>query len=291
MCDTTDFSVEPKVDEKMKKELHSDLRAERRKKQAEGEDKGKVATWEKTQKAKNEVEVAKTKSRPKRYHAFMLVEPFLPDIACAGGPTINWTARAEPNKIDPKTGKPEKTDDQKRDDDRDVEIFKLEKERESRAKGEGLGNWLQPVMEKDGEVVDHNPLTDSYGKILDTHKHGKAGSTKYGTPWDSDQQALSSSGMSFADAPRGKGYERDKDGKRIHILPDVTWREFATDPRESQTIGEQDPWLNIRRDLGMGFEGYKGHATTEVADLDHLKMPLHPSVNNVMRGRTGGQYS
>lgn len=67
MSTTTDYSVSPKIDKDLEDDLRRSLRTERKLKTARGEEKGKVAAWEKTMKAKNEVEVAKTKSRPKRY--------------------------------------------------------------------------------------------------------------------------------------------------------------------------------------------------------------------------------
>ena len=222
----------------------------------------------------------------------MLVEPFLPLNACAGGPTINHKEPAPEAKIDPKTGKPQKSDHEKRDEDRLAEVKKWQFERERRAEGEGLGNWLQPVMDYGGQIVDHNPLTDSSGKILSQHQHGKSGDVKYGTPWDKDQQALDpKSGLPMGDAPRGKSTAREKDGKRIHILPDVAWREYATHPGESTTLGDADPWMAMQRDLGLGFKGWSGHETSEVADLDTMKMKLDPSVNWEMIKRTNGAVS
>lgn len=67
MCETTDFTAEPKIDEALKKSLAKTVSAERRLKQAQGEEKGKIDAWRKLQNAKNEVEVAKTMFRPKRY--------------------------------------------------------------------------------------------------------------------------------------------------------------------------------------------------------------------------------
>lgn len=67
MCETTDFTAEPRIDEKLKKSLAKAVSAERKLKQAQGEEKGKIDAWRKLQNAKNEVEVAKTMYRPKRY--------------------------------------------------------------------------------------------------------------------------------------------------------------------------------------------------------------------------------
>lgn len=222
----------------------------------------------------------------------MLVEPFLPLTACAGGPTINHKEPPPEAKIDPKTGKPEKTDEEKRDEDRLAEVRKWQQERGRRAEGEGLGNWLQPVMDYGGQIVDHNPLTDSSGKILAIHQHGKSGEVDYGTPWDKDQQALDpKTGFPTGDAPRGKSTAREKDGKRLHVLPDVAWREYATNPHESTALGDLDPWQAMQRDLGLGFKGWSGHETTEVADLDTIKMKLDPSTDWEMIKRTGGAHS
>ena len=223
----------------------------------------------------------------------MLVEPFLPATACAGGPAINHRERPAEAKIDPKTGRPKKTDEEKRDEDRTVEIKKWEQERGQRAEGEGLGNWLQPVMDYGGQIVDHNPLTDSFGNILSSHKHGKSDEVQYGTPWDKDPSALDpKTGLPFAENPLGKNPMREKNGKRIHILPDVAWREYATDPNETTKEPQmRDPWLNARRDLGLGFGGWNRHPTTEVAELDTIKMGLDPSTNWEMRKRTNGSYS
>ena len=67
MSETTDFKAEPTIDEELKKSLAKTVSAERRLKQAQGEEKGKIDAWRKLQNAKNEVEVAKTMTRPKRY--------------------------------------------------------------------------------------------------------------------------------------------------------------------------------------------------------------------------------
>jgi hypothetical protein len=67
MCETTDFTAEPTVDEQLKKSLAKTVSTERRLKQAQGEEKGKIDAWRKLENAKNEVEVAKTMKRPKRY--------------------------------------------------------------------------------------------------------------------------------------------------------------------------------------------------------------------------------
>ena len=67
MCETTDLKAEPTIDEELKKSLAKAVSTERRLKQAQGEEKGKIDAWRKLQNAKNEVEVAKTMTRPKRY--------------------------------------------------------------------------------------------------------------------------------------------------------------------------------------------------------------------------------
>ena len=67
ICETTDFTAEPRVDEEKKKSLAKAVSAERRLKQAQGEEKGKIDAWRKLQNARNEVEVAKTMYRPRRY--------------------------------------------------------------------------------------------------------------------------------------------------------------------------------------------------------------------------------
>jgi hypothetical protein len=221
------------------------------------------------------------------------VEPFLPSQAYPGGPNINLRRDVtDKPEIDSKTGKPKKTDEEKREEDRAVNVRKWELEREGAEAGQGLGNWAKPIMDHNGEIVDHNPTTDQYGNILDRHKHGKSGQVVFGTPWDNDPNALDAkAGLPFSEAPLGQDPTRPTGGKRIHILPDVAWREYATDPGESTALGDADPWVNAQRDLGLGFAGYENHPTTEVAQLDDIRMKLDSSVDWEMRKRTIGASS
>ena len=219
----------------------------------------------------------------------MLVEPFLPVQACAGGPNVNYKNPPK-EKIDPKTGRPQKTDEDRREENRLAEIIKWEREKDQVAEGKGLGNWLQPVMDYGGDIVDHNPITDAFGKILPGHKHGKSGEVDFGTPWDTDQEGLKINGLGMSEATKGKNPHREKDGKRIHILPDVAWREYATDPFESTKRGD-DPEIQRKRETGVGFSGWSSHPTTEVAQLDTVKMHLDPSAQWDMHRLTGNAHS
>lgn len=220
----------------------------------------------------------------------MLVEAFLPNKATAGGPDINWQERPEPPKIDPKTGRPEKTDQDKRDRDYETEILKRELYEKGKDTGEGLGNWLQPVIDYKGQIVDHNPLTDQYGNIKEEHIHGESGKVKYGTPWDGTPGALTKAGKILGSDPGGDNPHRQKDGKRIAFLPDVAWREYASDMGE--TGPGEAPWNLAARERGLdSFQGYNTHVTSEVGELDHSRQKLHDSVGWGMADRQMGSGS
>ncbi|KAJ9124830.1 hypothetical protein QFC24_003199 [Naganishia onofrii] len=282
--ETADFSVEPKIDKDLEKKLKTELRAKRRVWTAERIDKYKIRSDENKIKEKNKKELEKSRRRPRRFHAYMFVEPFLPDKAHAGGKEVYFRTDPPAKKYD-KYGMEEKSREEKRNDIRDALLDKAERRTEAFKKAEGLGNWMEPVMEMNGKVYDHNPMTDEYGNISSAHDRGDANDTPYGTPWDSEPEHLTGTTVKRGDVPADDhNPHRAKDVHRIKFGPDVDHRQFATDHEESTGFSyapEAMRAVDWRREHDQ-FAGYQNHKTTEIAQLNSSRRGLRESATDGM---------
>lgn len=214
----------------------------------------------------------------------MFVEPFLPDKAHAGGKEVYFWTDPPAKKYD-KYGMEEKSREEKRNDIRDALLDKAERRTEAFKKAEGLGNWMEPVMEMNGKVYDHNPMTDEYGNISSAHDRGDASDTPYGTPWDSEPEHLTGTTVKRGDVPADDhSPHRAKDVHRIKFGPDVDHRQFATDHEESTGFSyapEAMRAVDWRREHDQ-FAGYQNHKTTEIAQLNSSRRGLRESATDGM---------
>lgn len=188
----------------------------------------------------------------------------MPDTAFAGGPTVYWNTDPPAPKLDKQTGRPVVTVAETRDKVRDKLLDKMDRRAETMARGAGLGNWLEPVMELGGKVVEHNPFTDAQGNIAREHERGDARTTAVGTPWDKDDDlGTIHRGDVATDLASAR---RAADVARIKFAPQVDKREFAGDQREIIVNRATKDIDQRHRELGP-FEGYKEHTTDEISKL------------------------
>ncbi|GHJ90469.1 hypothetical protein NliqN6_6871 [Naganishia liquefaciens] len=281
IMETTDYSVEPEIDKDLEKRLNTERRNKRRLWTAEAVDKYKIRSDEAKMKVEHRKELEKSKKRPRRFHAFMLVGPFLPDKAHAGGPVIDLYGEPPEPKVD-KDGRPVKTFAEQRDEIRDALLDKMERRNETFTKGSGLGNWLDPVMEMGGKIYEQNPFTDERGSIAEAHVKGVAGETPYVTPWASDPVETTSAAVKRGDVPADTASpQRAKDVQRIKFAPIVDRREFPSDVRESTIGAEAMPVLRRQREL-LDFAGYNEHPTDEIQKLNSTRVGYRDSATEAM---------
>lgn len=215
----------------------------------------------------------------------MLVTPFLPDKAHAGGPVIDIFGDGEPPapKLDA-NNRPIKSFADQRDEIRDGLLDKMERRNEEIKKGSGLGNWLDPVMEMGGKIYEQNPFTDERGNIAEAHVKGIAGETSYVTPWESDPVDMTAAAIKRGDVPANTASaHRAKDVQRIKFAPVIDKREFPGDVREF-TVGMGEPsFLDRKRELGGDlFPGYNEHQTNEIAKLNSTRVGYRDSGTEAM---------
>lgn len=211
----------------------------------------------------------------------MFVGPFLPDKSHAGGPVIDLYGEPPAPKVD-KDGRPVKTFAEQRDEVRDGLLDKMERRNEAMAKGSGLGNWLDPVMEMGGKIYEQNPFTDERGNIADAHVKGIAGETSYVTPWESDPVDMTSAAIKRGDIPASAdAAHRAKDVQRIKFAPVIDRREFPGDVREfTQGAGEVSG-LTRKRELGL-LDEYTEHTTDEIRKLNSTRVGYRDSATEEM---------
>ena len=210
----------------------------------------------------------------------MLVAPFLPDKAHAGGPVIDLYGEPPAPKVD-KDGRPVKTFAEQRDEVRDALLDKMERRNETLAKGAGLGNWLDPVMEMGGKIYEQNPFTDERGNIAEGHVKGVSGETSYVTPWESDPVDITRAAVKRGDVPADTASpHRAKDVQRIKFAPVIDRREFPTDVRES-TIGAGTNALTRQREL-FDFAGYPEHTADEIQKLNSTRAGYRDSATEAI---------
>ncbi|KAJ9107173.1 hypothetical protein QFC19_002833 [Naganishia cerealis] len=282
--ETADYTAEAKVDKEVEKKLNNERRGKRRLWTAEGVDKYKMRSDLKKLEDQNTKELERSRQRPRRFHAYMLVEPFLPVKAHAGGKEVYFRNDPPTKKYD-KYGVEEKTREEKRDEVRDALLDKMERRKEAFAKAGGLGNWMEPVMEMNGKVYDHNPITDEYGNISSAHERGDTISTPYGTPWNSEPDHLHSGTVKRSDVPSDDhDPHRAKDVHRIKFGPDVDHRQFATEHAEStgfNYVPGAMRYVDLMRERGS-FAGHPEHKTTEVGELNSSRRGLRESAREEM---------
>jgi hypothetical protein len=206
----------------------------------------------------------------------MLVGSFLPDKAHAGGSTVYYNTEKPEPKIDKTTGRPVKTKAETRDEVRDKLLDKMDRRKETMDKGKGVGNWLDPVMELGGKVIEHNPFTDEYGNIASQYEKGDAATTSYGTPWDNDPDMGKITRGDVATSPTSA--RRAADVSRIKFAPQIDKRDFATDHRETRT---GDTRVQRRMEDGT-FDGYKEHTVDEISKLSSTRVGYRDSAREEM---------
>lgn len=298
--ETADFSVDPQIDKDLEKRLNSERRNKRKLWTAERVDKYKIRVDETKIKNQNAKELEKSRKRPRRYvsssrgrgtradvwyqHATMFVGPFLPEKAFSGGPQIYLNTEPPAPKLDPKTGAPVKSFAEQRDEVRDILMDKMDRRKTTLDKGAGLGNWMDPVVEMGGKIFEQNPFTDELGNISSAAQKGVAGETKYGTPWDTDQDDLTAGAIKRGDVPSDThSAHRAKDVQRIKFAPQIDKREFAGDNREIMVKGDKD-MLQRQRELGP-FSGYTEHTTDEISKLSSVRTGYRDTANEAMLKR------
>lgn len=279
ICETTDYSHPAKIDEREQTRLKAEIRHARKLLEAENASQDSIDKIRREKTKEMEMEVLKTKHRKKRYNCFMLVEPFLPSHAAAGGPMIDYSTPPKARKRDKSTQQLVyslvELDDQKRE----RELKMKEYYAEQLKKGDGLGNWKNPVSVIIGKVVDHNPLTDDLGNPLPQFLHGDASETPITTPWrhDQDSDIDISTSVILGDTPlNGIRPDRAENEKRIGFRKTTEWTNFEKDGRELSTSEFPTNIGTAHRYHGV-FQGYEKHKPTEVSQLDSSRSNLHQS--------------
>ncbi len=219
----------------------------------------------------------------------MLVEPFLPQKTHAGGEDINFEMKKKRRSSQwPAT----------EEDWIEFNKEKLDFFIERGMKGDDadparrLGDWGRPVVEIDGEVVDHNPVVDDHGRMLDVHKHGKAGEVDYTNTWNDEEYLMGKDVAAAADRPGGRQPVRDKDGKRIRFVGNTDWMPLDTPNSETVDKGRwaypgkhnepSDAELQSKIDKGVWENRFAGSELAgtddkpdKVLGLNSSNMPLH----------------